>query len=80
MAPPTPVLTREQLERQISFPSADGCQLKSLTQFQCQIFPPGSGEYLCIPFKRLFEECVVAAGASKNTPSRFEVTSPLTNS
>ncbi|QLQ82217.1 hypothetical protein HG537_0G04720 [Torulaspora globosa] len=76
MAPPTPVLTREQIGH---FPDDPRCQLKSLTQYQCQIFPPGSGEYLCIPFKRLFQDCEALTRASKNDTSRFEVTSPSTN-
>ncbi|CCE93826.1 Som1p TDEL_0G04590 [Torulaspora delbrueckii] len=73
MAPPTPVLAREELPE---IPQSKNCVLKSLTQFQCQLRPAGSGLYECVPFKRLFQECRDPSGRFK---SRIEVTSPLTN-
>lgn len=65
MAPPTPILSKEQVKKDQDQGSKD-CQLKSLTQYQCQIFPPGSGEYVCVPFKRMFEECLKVSKTNKN--------------
>lgn len=69
MAPPTPILSKEQVKKEQEQGQLHGskdCQLKSLTQYQCQIFPPGSAEYVCVPFKRVFEECLKASKTNRN--------------
>lgn len=67
MAPPTPILTRDQIqeEKKRLLQGSRDCSLKSLTQYQCHISAPGNGEYICIPFKRVFEECIALQKVSK---------------
>ncbi|SCU81904.1 LAMI_0B08152g1_1 [Lachancea mirantina] len=74
MAPPTPILGPEELDRakgQVLKP----CKLMSLTQNECRF---DGHEYVCIPFKRVFQECQAGKGKHKHT-LRFEVTTAATN-
>lgn len=72
MAPPTPILTTEQIlrekERVESLRERNRCQLRSLTQHLCHF--EDTGEYVCLPFKRVFEQCL---------GRRLEVTDATTN-
>lgn len=54
MAPPTPVLSRDEIARVYRVPDGP-CTLKSLTQHQCSF---DGGLVTCVPFKRLFKECL----------------------
>ncbi|GAV54701.1 hypothetical protein ZYGR_0AS00230 [Zygosaccharomyces rouxii] len=60
MAPPTPILTPEQVSREKEriqvLKKKNKCELKSLTQHLCHAERPG--EYICVPFKRVFEKCL----------------------
>lgn len=60
MAPPTPILTPEEVlrekERVRTLKKKDKCELKSLTQHLCHAEEPG--KYVCVPFKRVFEKCL----------------------
>ncbi|SCW01488.1 LAFE_0E00738g1_1 [Lachancea fermentati] len=70
MAPPTPIFGKEELSpllEKIHGP----CQLYSLIQNECTY--DGQG-YICVPFKRLFEECSVG-----DRTIRVEVTDAHTN-
>lgn len=59
MAPPTPILTPEQVSREEErariLEKKNKCELKSLTQHLCHAEAPG--EYVCVPFKRIFQRC-----------------------
>ncbi|AQZ18487.1 SOM1 (YEL059C-A) [Zygosaccharomyces parabailii] len=72
MAPPTPILTNEQIirerEKVESLRRRNKCQLRSLTQHLCHF--EDNREYVCIPFKRVFQQCVGHA---------LEVTEAATN-
>lgn len=67
MSPPTPVLTRSEIRRlysdQLNNPQEYQCTLKSLSQNECTfIVSPNSSviqQTLCIPFKRIFQRCLV---------------------
>lgn len=67
MSPPTPVLTGLQAHRlyakQLDNPNDYNCTLKSLTQNECTFrVSPDSAvvqETICIPFKRIFQRCLV---------------------
>lgn len=67
MSPPTPVLNAAQAHRlyadQLDHPNEYSCSLKSLTQNECTfIVSPESSvvqETICIPFKRIFQRCLV---------------------
>ncbi|CAM9010473.1 unnamed protein product [Wickerhamomyces anomalus] len=75
MAPPTPVLVKEDLSRVYELDKRLGdaqCTLKSLTQFECTF---NGGLVNCYPFKRLFKDCLLANGKRQ----RVEVTEPSTN-
>ncbi|SCU87648.1 LAME_0D10924g1_1 [Lachancea meyersii CBS 8951] len=72
MAPPTPVFGREELEM-VRIKAKGPCQLKSLVQNECEF---NGHNYVCIPFKRVFEECIVGG---KQQKIRLEVTSESTN-
>ncbi|SCU80986.1 LADA_0B10594g1_1 [Lachancea dasiensis] len=72
MAPPTLVFGKEELDH-ILAKVRGPCKLKSLTQNQCDF---NGHEYVCIPFKRVFKECLV--GKSGQT-IRIELTSEATN-
>ncbi|CEP63371.1 Som1p LALA0_S08e00892g [Lachancea lanzarotensis] len=72
MAPPTPVFGREELAP-VRNRIVEPCQLKSLIQHECEY---DGLKYVCLPFKRVFQECVVGAQRRK---TRFEVTTELTN-
>lgn len=60
MAPPTPILIPEQISREKeriqTLKNKKKCELKSLTQHLCHAEAPG--EYVCVPFKRVFEKCL----------------------
>lgn len=73
MAPPTPVFGREELEL-VRNKVEEPCQLKSLIQNECEY---NGLEYVCLPFKRVFQECIVGAQRQR---VRLEVTTELTNS
>lgn len=70
MAPPTKILSPEN-QRQL-LERAKDCSLKSLTQNECAF---NGHEYICTPFKRLFQECIV-----RDQLIRIEVTDKFTNS
>ncbi|EDO18411.1 hypothetical protein Kpol_1032p3 [Vanderwaltozyma polyspora DSM 70294] len=75
MAPPTPIQSREEVLRgKKCLTMVDNkkgkCTLTSITQFQCRFENSYEGEYICLPFKRLFEEC---------SGIRIEVTDRFTN-
>ncbi|SCU80158.1 LAFA_0B07822g1_1 [Lachancea sp. 'fantastica'] len=72
MAPPTPVFGREELEV-VRDRIEEPCQLKSLIQHECEY---NGLQYVCLPFKRVFQECIVGKQRQK---VRFEVTTELTN-
>ncbi|EAZ63183.1 predicted protein [Scheffersomyces stipitis CBS 6054] len=95
MAPPIPVLFRSDIQskysKQLSDPEKYDCQLKSLTQHQCtfKVTPDRSRppEIICLPFKRIFQSClvptVVKENGKKKTINRrvnIEITDKSTNS
>lgn len=67
MAPPTPVYNRSQIRNkyhdQLTNPDKYQCQLKSLTQHECTFKVSFDGrrpqEIICLPFKRIFQRCLV---------------------
>lgn len=67
MSPPTPVLTRSEIRRkysgQLGNPQEYQCSLKSLAQNECTfVVSPDSSviqQTICIPFKRIFQRCLV---------------------
>ncbi|QLG74421.1 hypothetical protein HG535_0G03040 [Zygotorulaspora mrakii] len=69
MAPPTPILCKDQIqgEHQKLVRDSKFCSLKSLTQYQCNITAYSPEEYICVPFKRLFEECITANKTNKRS-------------
>lgn len=69
MSPPTPVFGKDDVD--LLLKQANDCKLKSLTQNDCSFI---EREYICIPFKRLFQECIM--GTKK---IRIEVTDYNTN-
>jgi inner membrane protease subunit SOM1 len=76
MAPPTPILTKEDINKVFEWdkrvdPST--CVLKSITQFNCSF---DGGLVTCVPFKRLFNECVVKG---KKRRIAVEITDVNTN-
>lgn len=75
MAPPTPVLEKEDLNRvyELEKKLRDAkCSLKSLTQFECTF---NGGLVNCYPFKRVFEDCLLKNGKRQ----RVEITTYSTN-
>ncbi|AGO11274.1 AaceriACR014Cp [[Ashbya] aceris (nom. inval.)] len=69
MAPPTPVLTREEVAPALA--NSRDCVLASLTQNECHF--DGRG-YVCVPFQRLFRECTL-----NKRRVRIEITERNTN-
>ncbi|AET38533.1 Som1p Ecym_3015 [Eremothecium cymbalariae DBVPG len=69
MAPPTPIITRDEVEPILS--RTKDCILASLIQNECHF---DGHNYVCIPFKRLFEECTL-----NKRRVRIEVTDISTN-
>lgn len=75
MSPPTAVYTRQEIlekyKHQLKNPSKYNCSLKSLTQLECtfKISPEDSRvqETICIPFKRVFQRCLVPHTVMKNS-------------
>lgn len=74
MSPPTAVFTRQEIQdkykKQLKNPAKYNCSLKSLTQLECtfKISPEDSTvqETICIPFKRVFQRCLVSHTMMKN--------------
>ncbi|KAH3679466.1 hypothetical protein WICMUC_000956 [Wickerhamomyces mucosus] len=64
MAPPTLVLSKDdslkayRLQSLLNSPKTK-CQLKSLSQFECSF---DGGLYTCVPFKRVFQDCIMKNG------------------
>lgn len=94
MSPPTPVLSRAEVlrryEKQLSDPAKYNCSLKSISQNECtfRVSPDSSTvqETICIPFKRLFQRCLVPyakkVNGKKETALRWvniEITDAETN-
>lgn len=76
MAPPTPVYSKDEVLRVFELDKLvdeKQCELKSLTQFECG-FSGGLSE--CVPFKRVFQDCVLRNGQRQ----RIEITGSWTNS
>ncbi|CAI4397519.1 BGN_3a_G0013760.mRNA.1.CDS.1 [Saccharomyces cerevisiae] len=74
MAPPTTIRTRDQaLAPLATLDSQTNCRLKELVQWECQF---KGAEYVCSPFKRLFEHCI----APDKSATNYEVTDTYTNS
>lgn len=67
MSPPTPVISRKEVESkysaQLKDPSKHQCSLWSLSQLECtfKISPETLHvvETICIPFKRVFQRCLL---------------------
>ncbi|CCH40583.1 hypothetical protein BN7_116 [Wickerhamomyces ciferrii] len=75
MAPPTPVLIQEDLQRVYNLNqklSDAKCSLKSITQYECTF---NGGLVNCYPFKRLFQDCLMKDGKKQ----RVEITTMETN-
>lgn len=70
MAPPTKILGYDVQQRMLE--RSQECALKSLTQNECAF---NGHEYVCVPFKRLFQQCVMRDGRRLN----IEVTNEATN-
>lgn len=95
MAPPTPVYSRVAIlsknQEVLRNPEKYDCQLKSLTQHVCTFKVPqtkGSPmETLCLPFKRVFQRCLVpqvvmekGKKVQKQVWTNIEITDVSTNS
>ncbi|ODV77837.1 uncharacterized protein CANTADRAFT_40094, partial [Suhomyces tanzawaensis NRRL Y-17324] len=94
MAPPVPVYNhneiRSRFREQLENPAKYECQLKSLTQHECTFRtfadrsrPP---EFICLPFKRIFQRCLVPSIVKENGKKKhvdkwvnIEVTNSDTN-
>lgn len=94
MSPPTPVLAGTEVRRiyseQLNNPEKFECSLKSLSQNECTfVVSPDSSviqQTICIPFKRLFQRCLVpyvrTVDGKKHTGRKWiniEVTDLATN-
>lgn len=72
MAPPTLVHTRADINRQFHEPLANPekyqCLLKSLVQNECtfKIDDATGVEAICIPFKRVFQRCLMSTAHTVN--------------
>ena len=91
MAPPIPVYnrveTQHRFKQQLEDPKKYQCTLKSITQHECTFktspdrsLPP---EIICLPFKRLFQRCLIPSGKGKKEEKRWvniEITDSTTNS
>lgn len=74
MSPPTPVFNRQEIQNkyaaQLRDPAKYKCTLKSLTQNECTfVISPETSRVLqtiCIPFKRVFQRCLVPHTQVKN--------------
>lgn len=80
MAPPTPVISRSQVRDAYRM---EACTLKELVQNECT-FQVTGGEVrsVCLPFKRLFNRCLVTYLDNGKKAERYiniEVTGPKTN-
>lgn len=81
MAPPVPVYSAEEIrlqyKDQLENLAKYKCHLKSLTQHECT-FKAGTDATLpriiCLPFKRLFQRCLIPTIEQKNG-KRFDVKS-----
>ncbi|CAI4060725.1 hypothetical protein SUVZ_05G0130 [Saccharomyces uvarum] len=74
MAPPTTIRARDQALAPLAKPdSHTHCHLKELVQWECQF---KGADYVCSPFRRLFEHCTAPGEAATN----YEVTDTYTNS
>lgn len=95
MAPPTPVYSRAAIlskQQEILLnPDKYNCQLKSLTQHVCTFKVPQTKgrpmETLCLPFKRIFQRCLVPNVTTENGRkvqkqvwTNIEITDATTNS
>lgn len=69
MAPPTKIVGPEQQHKLLE--KARDCELMSLTQNECTL---NGLDYICTPFKRLFQQCMVG-----KRQMRIEVTDEYTN-
>ncbi|ODV62908.1 Som1p ASCRUDRAFT_6530 [Ascoidea rubescens DSM 1968] len=86
MAPPTPVLSRDNAQflikkKHISLTDIspetlkkENCKLKSLTQYECS-YDYKNDNIICLPFKRLFKTCQ----SLDNFHQLVEVTNNSTN-
>lgn len=77
MAPPTPILSKDEILRvsklkKLLSSSDNNCTLKSITQYECAF---DNGLYKCNPFKRVFQDCILASGKRQVV----EVTTAQTN-
>lgn len=63
MSPPVPVYSRAEIERRyqaLDNPEKYNCLLKSITQHECTFrFVDDQQEVICLPFKRLFQRCLL---------------------
>ena len=81
MAPPTPVLTVNEVAKiktKLEEKYKGDCQLKSITQFQCQFIGSEGTGYICRPFKRIFEECGDSRVEDTNKYTNAQIASPIT--
>lgn len=53
MPPPTKIVSRKEALKELE--SNENCQLKELIQYQCGV---SNNEIICVPFKRVFEQCI----------------------
>ncbi|CDK28805.1 unnamed protein product [Kuraishia capsulata CBS 1993] len=74
MAPPVPVYSKEEVETMFSGVLVDSpakprkdCDLYSITQNQCTF---NGTEVICLPFKRLFQRCLIGAISEKSKSTR----------
>lgn len=94
MSPPTPVLNGSEIRKlyseQLGNPEKYNCSLKSLAQNECTFVVSSDSsviqETICIPFKRLFQRCLVphtkTVNGKKHVGERWiniEVTTAETN-
>ncbi|CCF60642.1 hypothetical protein KAFR_0L00350 [Kazachstania africana CBS 2517] len=66
MAPMIRVMDGDAAEREVK--GAEGCQLYSLVQYNCEYRVGGTLE--CFPFKRMFLECLDKSGKLKRVETR----------
>lgn len=72
MAPPTPVYTAREIRQQyaeiLAAPVEHECLLRSITQHECtfRVSPDSFTPHkiICLPFKRLFQRCLVPTVAT----------------
>ncbi|KAH3903327.1 Som1p SCDLUD_000953 [Saccharomycodes ludwigii] len=85
MAPLTPIWTKEQVVEKLTnnnkknnnpFVSNDDCIIKQLSQNECT-FDRYTGEFVCIPFTRLFKECRTWKKVKQKVEGRVSVKKAL---